>query len=216
MKTYETTEFKVGETTIESIYQINLPYNYGEAVPECHSHCPISTFFYASVAQIVNFINRGLIVNLKDDKDAERIYFFLTEYNKEAAKYNKELGEEANPLALDAEKIFFNKLKYVLKLEQDNDKLENNNPFNMIIAPPSKKTNVVKSYSVQNAFKSLNKKNKSKTGVDNRAPEEHKMYEMFDSPNLVSPTGQIVVNPQLEQYQEYIDPDIDNMSFGDN
>jgi len=218
MKSYETTEFKVGNTTFESIFQMNLPYNYGDAVPECHSHCPISAFFYASIPQIINFINRGLCVNLKDDNDAEKIYFFLTEYNKQAARYNKELGEEANPLALEAEKFFLNKLRHVIKVDQDNDKLENSNPFNMQIAPPSRRGNVIKSSSIQNAFKSLNKKNKHNraNGIDTRAPEEHKMYEIFNSPNLVSPDGKIAVNPQLEQYQEFIDPNLDEMSFGDN
>lgn len=216
MKTYETSDFKVGDTTFESIFQINLPYNYGDPVPECHSHCPISHFFYASVARIINFINRGLIVNLKDDNDAEKIFFFLTEYNKQAAKYNRELGEEANPLALEAEKFFLTKMKHVITLDVENDTLENNNPFNKVIAPPKKSTNTMnfKSADVQAAFKSLSK-NKKKNGADNRSPEEHKAFEIFASPNLVAPDGSIVVRPDLEQYTENISPDLDDMVFGD-
>lgn len=213
MNTYQTVDFKVGDTTFDTMYSMNLPYNYGDPVPECHSHCPIGVFFYATVSQIINFINRGLIVNLEDDNDAEKIYFFLTEYNKQAAKANKELGEEANPLALDAEQFFLKKLNHVITEIRDADELENNNPFNKRIAPPAKRTNVVKSNSIQSSFKSLKKNKPTRSNIDTRAPEEHKMYEMFNAPNLVSPDGQIVINPQLEQYQE--DSMFDDMVFGD-
>lgn len=214
MKTYETIEFKVGETTFESIFKINMPFNYGDPVPECHSHCPITTFFYASIAQIINFINRGLRVNLENEADAEKIYFFLTEYNKQAAKYNREIGEEANPIASDAEKFFLLKLSYKIAKEDEKDDLANRNPFARRADLMPRKTNTFKPNVVQGTFK-INKK-KPKKGPDTRAPEEHKMYEMFNSPTLVAPDGSVVMNPTMENIIDTMPDDLDNMVFGDD
>jgi hypothetical protein len=219
MKTYETVEFKVGETTFKTMFRINLPYNYGEPVPECHSHCPISVFFYASVSTIINFINRGLRVNLEHEEDAEKIYFFLTEYNKQARIYNKSIGEEANPLAEDAENFFLLKVKHKISKEDTIEEEENKNPFiNTVVPKPRNSFRTPNG--IQNTFK-LSKKKQTKEKLDNRAPEEHKMYEMFNSPSLVSPDGTVVQNPSLEESMlntmplSQYDKDLDSMSFGD-
>lgn len=218
MNAYETIDFKVGNTTFDSMFQINMPFNYGEAVPECHTHCPITTFFYASVSDIVNYINRGLRVNLKDDSDAEKIFFFLTEYNKMASKYNKDLGEEANPLALEAEKFFLTKLKHIIKLTEEKDDLAKRNPFLFTPAPKPKRSNgnVYRSNAIQSTIKAFNANRKKglQQKADTRAPEEHKMYEIFNSPSLVAPDGKVVVNSALEPYIDTTPPDIDEMAFG--
>ena len=188
MQQYETVEFKLGNTTLKSLFNITIPYNYGDPVPECHSHAPIGVPFKQPLYNIINMINRGLKVQ-PSLEDSEKIYYFLIAYNKQAAELNKQLGEIVNPMAQEAEDYFSKKMSFKVAKENREDPMVQHNPFTKTIAPPyTPKSNVLNSKAIQATFK---KYNKSKTKIDTRRPEEHKMYEMFNVPDsaLLAPNG---------------------------
>lgn len=187
MLQYETVDFKLGNTTLNSLFDITIPYNYGDPVPECHSHAPIGIPFKQPLYNIINMINRGLKVQ-PSLEDSEKIYYFLVAYNKQAAELNKSLGENANPIAQEAEDYFFKKMAFKISKEVKENVAIQTNPFTKVIAPVHEKhTNVLNSKTIQSTFK----KNKPKTHIDMRRPEEHKMYEIFNAPDssLISPEG---------------------------
>lgn len=189
MQQYETIDFKLGNTTLNSLFDITIPYNYGDPVPECHSHAPIGTPFKQPLYNIINMINRGLRVQPSLD-DSEKIYYFLVAYNKQAAELNKQLGEMVNPIAQEAEDYFYKKMAFKISKEVKEDPMIQNNPFTKVIAPNhTSRANVLTSKSIQATFKKHNKPTKIK--IDTRRPEEHKMYEMFNAPegSLIAPNG---------------------------
>lgn len=190
MQTYETMDFKLGNTTLNSLFDITIPYNYGDPVPECHSHAPIGTPFKQPLYNIINMISRGLKVQ-PTLEDSEKIYYFLVAYNKQAIEMNKSLGENVNPVATKAEEYFYKKIAYKVSKEVKENDMIQNNPFTKIIAPKHEiKTNVVSNKSIQSSFRKNNGKS-VKIRLDNRRPEEHKLYEIFNSPNgsLIAPEG---------------------------
>lgn len=194
METVETSEFKVGNTTFNSHYFITIP-DYGVSIPECHSTGPIINPICVPLTTIVNFIERGLHPQFKDESKCESIYYFLVEYNLAAAKINNEAGEILNPIAQKAEDYFLMKLNYNDAMTRKRERAESNNPFTKKIVKSN--TDIIGSgYSneyIANKFKK--KSNKPKKFVDNRSAPEHKMFDMFSLPGAVTSDGKIVLDP---------------------
>lgn len=193
MLTEETTDFKVGNTTFKSYFFITIP-DYGVPIPECHSSGPIINPVYVPLATIVNFIERGLHPQFKDESKCESIYYFLVEYNKIAKQLNAAAGEAINPIAQKAEDYFLLKLNYkdaTIKLKENE---ENPNPFTKKIVKTNPKS-LGSGYSNDYIADKLKKKSKNKKFVDDRTAPEHKLFEMFSMPNAISPDGKIVVDP---------------------
>ena len=205
MAEYQTQKFKLGDTTFDSMFSINLPYNYGESVPECHSHCPIPYYFMQPLYNIVNMINRGLKVQFENEDETERVYLFLVEYNRVARNYNKQLGEEVNPIASEAEEYFYTKMKTRFSKDQEVFEKGNENPFNKPIAP-KQNDNIVK---LQIKSMMPNKKKVERI----KSPEEHKMYEIFNSENLIAPDGSIGVTPKTDKDFSSLPGYIDDRDF---
>lgn len=203
--TYQTQKFKLGNTTFDSMFWINLPYNYGEPVPECHSHCPIPHYFMQPLYNIVNMINRGLKVQFKNEQDTESIYLFLVEYNRAARDYNKQLGEEVNPIAIEAEEYFYLKMKTRFSKDEEMFVKNNENPFSKRIAPISKPNDEFKLQ--------LKLSQKKKPEQKLMSPEEHKMYEMFNSDNIVSPDGSVGITPKNDKDFTSLPSYIDEIDF---
>lgn len=182
---YENIDFKLGNTSLQSMFYITIP-DYGAPIPECHSHGPISTPFMQPVYNIVNMINRGLHVQ-PSLEDSEKIYLFLVEYNREARKINKEIGEEINPIASEAEEYFFKKMKFKYGKEYKEEN-KDENPFVKTSSTMIRSSNVLNSTAIQNAFK-LNK------GKEKKHQEKiHKMFDIFSSPEYMDPDGNLVDN----------------------
>ena len=189
----ETTEFKVGNTTFSSHYFITIP-DYGVPIPECHSTGPIINPICVSLTTILNFIERGLHPQFKDETKCESIYYFLVEYNDAARKINNEAGEILNPIAQKAEDYFLMKLNSKEAMVRQRERAESNNPFTKKIV----KTNsdiVGSGYSNEYIANKFKKKKNPKKFVDNRSVQEHKMFELFSMPGAVDNNGRIVLDP---------------------
>lgn len=190
----DTSDFKVGNTSFNTHFMITIP-DYGEPVPECNTTAPI--IYPANVAlwKIVNMIERGLHVQFEDKKAPEKIYFFLTEYNRVAAEINNRSEQVLNPIASKAEEYFRLKLNYQAAVEDKARKIEEEqtNPFAKRIVPPKRvePTNLYTNEAISARFK---KKQKPKKFVDDRDASEHKMFEMFSQPGAVDKDGRLVEN----------------------
>lgn len=184
--TYENIDFKIGNTSLQTMFYITIP-DYGAPIPECHSHGPISIPFMQPVYNIVNMINRGLHVQ-PSLEDSEKIYLFLIEYNREARRINKEVGEEINPVATEAEDYFFNKMKFKYGKEYKEEN-KDENPFVKTSNIMIKSSNILNSNTIQNTFKTRKPK-------DNKKYQEriHKMYDIFSSPEYMDPDGNLIDN----------------------
>ena len=214
MENVETTEFRVGNTTFNSHYFITIP-DYGVQIPECHSSGPIINPICVSLTTILNFIERGLHPQFKDETKCESIYYFLVEYNNAARKINNEAGEILNPIAEKAEDYFLTKLNSKEALTRQRERAESNNPFTKKIIKTNSDIIGSSGYSneyISNKFKK--KKPMSNKYVDKRTAPEHKMFEMFSMPGAVSNDGRIVVDPNTIGGQTipefYDDIDLEN------
>ena len=193
MENVETIDFKVGNTSFKSHYFITIP-DYDVLIPECHSSGPIINPICVSLTTIVNFIERGLHPQFKDESKCESIYYFLVEYNAMAKKINAEAGEMLNPVAQKAEEYFLLKLNYKESVAKQKENIENANPFTKKIV--KKNSDLIKTgYSNEYIANKLKKKPKNKKFVDSRTIPEHKLYEMFSMPGAISPDGKIIVDP---------------------
>ena len=208
----ETSEFKVGNTTFDSHFFITIP-DYGVPIPECHTTGPIIYPVCVALTTIVNFIERGLHPQFKDERKCESIYYFLVEYNRVANELNNKAGEILNPLAQKAEDYFLTKLNSSEALLKQKERAESNNPFTKKIV----KTNsdlIGSGYTneyIANKFKKKN--NNPKKFVDNRTVAEHKMFDMFSMPGAVAADGKIVMDPNTiggSSIPEFFD----DMDFG--
>jgi hypothetical protein len=105
--------FKVGNTTLQTPIQIRIP-EYGYELPEIHASSPLSMPIYTAVANIINWLERGIAVEFCDSKNAERVLFFIMEYNRFAREENKKIenAEEHYKIALNAQNILYSQINY--------------------------------------------------------------------------------------------------------
>jgi hypothetical protein len=68
-------EFLVGKTKLSTLIEIRIP-EYGYDLPEIHSSSPIPLPMYASVANVINWLERGINVEFCNIKDRDRVFFF--------------------------------------------------------------------------------------------------------------------------------------------
>jgi hypothetical protein len=86
-------EFKVGNTKLSTPIMIRVP-DYGYELPEIHSSSPISLPMYTSVANIINWLERGIDVEFCNKRiDMERVFFFILEYNRFVKDENKNIDD---------------------------------------------------------------------------------------------------------------------------
>jgi hypothetical protein len=120
--------FKVGDTTLKSPMRIRIP-DYGHELPEIHATSPLSMPIYTSAANVVNWLERGIIVEFCNSKDAERLFFFLMEYNRFVKEENKKIEsiDGQYRLALKAQKILYSEINY--KSNVDEKEINGKVPF---------------------------------------------------------------------------------------
>lgn len=176
-------DFIVGNTTLDSLITVTVD-DYVADLPEVHSSGPIITPMSIEVRTIINWIERGLHVQFTNNKDAEKLLFFVMEYNKYAEQANaaNKSDIEIKPLKLasNAQSYLIKKLHWQETKVQSEDESYNsdNNPFQkrthsikMQLAQDAPYTNA----SVQNKFK---KKTESTVQLS-RSPDEVRMYDIF-------------------------------------
>ncbi len=208
MAEIETSDFKVGNTTFSSCYFITIP-DYDVPIPECHSSGPIIDPICVPLSTIVNFIERGLHPQFKDNSKCESIYYFLIEYNEIARKINSEAGEVLNPIAQKAEDYFKLKLGYIESVNKHKEELEKENPFKKKIVTSNSDAIGAKYSNNSITNRLFKKKQKDKKPV----PHDYKLYDMFSMPESISSDGRIIIDPNTIGGNTM--PDFyDNMDFG--
>jgi hypothetical protein len=114
--------FKVGNTTLQTPLKIRIT-DYGYELPEINASTPLSMPIYAKAAFIINWLERGINVEFADIKSEERLFFFITEYNRFANEENKKIDNVENhyKLALNAQERLYKELdfKHVLKIKKE-------------------------------------------------------------------------------------------------
>lgn len=188
------TEFKIGNTTFDTLFSITIP-DYGVSIPECHSSGPIIYPIKRPLSDIVNMIERGLHVQFEEKDAPERIFFFIKKYNEVASEANAKCGMELNPIISTTLEYIKLKLRY---LDDSKEKEVNeNNPFTKKILSTSSKNNKGNRYNnetISNTFK----RNKSKKNfTDNRTASEHKMFEMFSDESFISSDGALNIGDNV-------------------
>jgi hypothetical protein len=93
MEITEKGEFKVGNTKLSTPIMIRIP-DYGYELPEIHSSSPIPLPMYTQVANIINWLERGIDVEFCNKRiDMERVFFFILEYNRFVKEENKKIDD---------------------------------------------------------------------------------------------------------------------------
>ena len=102
MATFNSTgEFCVGDTTIQTTFRVKVN-DYEVELPEIHAFGPTG-FQDIRLAYIINWVERGIIVEFENIKEEEKATFFIIEYNKYAKQVNDEEGKVVYRLALVAQ-----------------------------------------------------------------------------------------------------------------
>ena len=169
-------EFVVGNLKLKTPLRITIP-EYGHELPEIHSSTPVISPIYASVANIINWLERGIYVEFCNKKlDAERVLFFIFEYNKFAKEENKKINDAYSryKLALNAEEKLCNILKYTYTAEDNTH--EDHNPFKKKIFKGIKK-NLNNTYS--SSYKNPFSKNKVKPKDKLIDPVDIRAFDIF-------------------------------------
>ena len=91
-------EFCVGDTTIQTTFRIKVN-DYEVELPEIHAFGPTG-FQDIRLAYIINWVERGIIVEFENIKEEEKATFFVIEYNKYAKQVNDEEGKVVNTAIL--------------------------------------------------------------------------------------------------------------------
>jgi hypothetical protein len=178
---------KVGKTTLSTPVQIRIPV-YGYELPEINSSSPIPMPMYTSVSNIINWLERGIDVEFSDNKDREKVFFFVLEYNRFVLKENKKIEDPDKQLrpATNAEQNLFKRIdftSYINKKEADGMIPFKRKPFKGKVKPENKGQ-------VSTSYKNPNIKNKLfggiAAGIREAAivtPEESRAYDLF-TPSL--------------------------------
>jgi hypothetical protein len=171
-------DFKVGNTTLKSPIMIRI-LDYGWDLPEIHSSSPIGIPTYTSVANIINWLERGIDVEFCNKKiDMERVFFFLLEYNRFAEEENKKIDAIENHyrIASNAQARLYRTLDYNNFIEKR--KADEKIPFkkNLTKKIKQKKNSIVSSY--RNPY--MEKQNqKGQRTSDESNPTESYAYDVF-------------------------------------
>jgi hypothetical protein len=175
-------DFKVGNTTLSTPVLIRIT-EYGHELPEIHSSSPIPIPMYASVANILNWLERDIGIEFCDKKDMERLFFFVMEYNQFAQEQNKKINdiEKYYKIATKAQKNLYRSLDFNNFIETQ--KAEEEIPFKkrLFKSSSSQQKNITSSYHnpfVDKRFKDKqNKKSKVEREVFN--PGSALAYDIF-------------------------------------
>jgi hypothetical protein len=189
-------EFEVGNLVLSTPIKIRIP-DYGYDLPEINSSSPISIPIYASVANIINWLERGISIEFcNKDVDGNRVLLFVTEYNKFASENNKNIKDvdKQHRLALNAE----DRLRRMMDFSyfQKKKKTEEAIPFKKRIFKKPKNSSAVISSSYQDA--SVNKYFRPSRNGNINNTREVRAYDIFapDGETLISPPS-IYDNIQL-------------------
>jgi hypothetical protein len=180
-------KLKVGNTTFSSLFQIRIP-EYGYELPEINSSSPIIMPMFNSVANIINWLERGIYVEFHDKKDAEKIFFFIMEYNRFAEGENKKIDniDDQYNIAANAQMRLFKIIDYkhyVEKMKADEEIPFKHNPFKGI-KKHSDKEQISSSY--KNPFvKRVKQGIKKKQQLNLPVPDDIFAYDLFKpSPDM--------------------------------
>ena len=139
-------EFCVGDTTIQTTFRVKVN-DYEVELPEIHAFGPTG-FQDIRLAYIINWVERGIIVEFENIKEEEKATFFIIEYNKYAKQVNDEEGKVVYRLALVAQNWLIRDLHWEERIQgakqsdtshaiKDKPKI---NPFKPLIHRDSSKT----------------------------------------------------------------------------
>jgi hypothetical protein len=173
--------FKVGNTTLSTPIQIRIP-DYGYELPEIHASSPLSMPTYISVANIINWLERGINIDFCDQNNMERVFFFIMEYNRFAKEENKKFDDDKDHyrLALNAQNRLFRDINY--KHEINNKKADEVSPFKV---KPYKRTANAYSSDYKNSYsrkqKALMPESMKKKKVKPISPENVYAFDIFTS-----------------------------------
>jgi hypothetical protein len=107
--------FKVGNTTLNSSFKVTIP-AYDIALPEINSSSPVIMPITVSASIIINWLERGIYVEFADGASvAEKLLFFLLEYNRYALTENKNIKNASPPyiIAYNAQNMLTRMLNHV-------------------------------------------------------------------------------------------------------
>jgi aspartyl/asparaginyl-tRNA synthetase len=110
---------KVGSTTLATPVKIRIP-DYGYELPEIHSSSPIPLPMYNPVAHIINWLERGINIEFCTKEDADKVFFFIIEYNRFAEAENKNIEnvDDQYKLAIKAQEKLFKMIDYKNYIEK--------------------------------------------------------------------------------------------------
>jgi hypothetical protein len=162
MEFTKTGEFKVGNTTLSTPIQITIPV-YGYELPEIHSSSPIPIPIYTKVANIINWLERGITVEFCERESVEKVFFFIMEYNRYVQEENKKIDDIENHyrLALKAQEKLYRTIDFKNYIE--NKRATEEIPFKKNIFKGIKKKSTD---SFTNPFYKRNKREPSKSQKD--------------------------------------------------
>jgi hypothetical protein len=106
--------FKVGNTTLKTLMRVRIP-DYGYDLPEINASSPMIMPIMARVKYIINWLERDIRVDFVNGmKDAQKLMFFLLEYNLYAAEANKHNDDIDTQLtvAINAQSYLMRELNY--------------------------------------------------------------------------------------------------------
>jgi hypothetical protein len=177
-------KFIVGNIKLCTPIKIRIP-DYGHDLPEIHSSSPISIPTYASVGNIINWLERGINIEFcNKEQDADRVLLFIMEYNKTASEENKKI-KDANGrfnLALNAQDRLFRSLNFNRIVEKR--KIDDAIPFKRKIYKSSRNDGSSISVSYNNPL--INKKIPIREEM--KKPNEVRAFDIF------SPSGEMLIS----------------------
>jgi hypothetical protein len=173
-------EYKVGNTTSSTPIQIRIP-EYGYELPEINSSSPIPIPIYTSVANIINWLDRGINVEFCDKKNAEKVFFFILEYNRYAENENKKIDniDEKYKVASNAQTVLFRMIDF--KNYTEKKKADEEIPFKHNLF---KKNKNQQSSQFTSSYNNPNMKRNNQINSDNKpnetlSPLEITAYDIF-------------------------------------
>jgi hypothetical protein len=176
--------FKVGETTLKTPIKVRVP-DYGYELPEIHASSPLSMPVYTPMANVINWIERGINVEFCDAKGAEKTFFFIMEYNRFAKEENKKIEspEDQYRLVLNAQNRLYRELNF--KHNENEKKVEESVPFISSLYKGNKQTSsennsIRSSYNNPYINKSKPSKKKQKAIKERQlSPTNVRAFDMF-------------------------------------
>jgi hypothetical protein len=174
-------KLKVGNTTLSSLVKITVP-DYDWELPEIHSSSPITIPMYNSVSSIINWLERGINIDFCNKEDADKVFFFVLEYNRFAEKENKKIDniDDQYKLVYKAQEKLFRMIGYKNCVEKR--KADDEIPFKHNLYKGIKREgNEQVSTSYKNPFMTKNNKTFTNKGKKETAPFQDGIfaYDIF-------------------------------------